>query len=69
MSTIYLVISSLYAFWLPRILNRRMEWERSLNPELAKKNRRQWRWATIGRAVGAAIGGAVVMAFVVGVST
>jgi RNA polymerase sigma factor (sigma-70 family) len=63
--TLYLVIGGLYALWLPRILNRRMTWERSVNPEMAKKNRRQWMWATIGRAVGAAIGGAFVMALVV----
>jgi hypothetical protein len=63
--TLYLVIGGLYALWLPRILNRRMAWERSVNPEMAKKNRRHWMWATIGRAVGAAIGGAFVMALVV----
>jgi RNA polymerase sigma factor (sigma-70 family) len=62
--TLYLVIACLYAFWLPRILDRRMAWEKSVNPEMAKKNRRQWMWATIGRAVGAAIGGAFLMALV-----
>jgi RNA polymerase sigma factor (sigma-70 family) len=63
--TLYLVIGCLYAFWLPRILDRRMAWERSVNPEMAKKNRRQWMWATIGRAAGAAIGGAFLMALAV----
>ena len=67
--SLYLVIGCLYALWLPRILDRRMVWEKSVNPEAAKKNRRQWMWATIGRAVGAAIGGAFVMALVVGLSS
>ena len=61
----YLVIGCLYAFRLPRILERRMQWERSVNPEVAQQSRRQWMWATIGRAVGAAIGGAVIMALIV----
>ncbi len=64
--TMYLIIGCLYAFWLPRILDRRMQWERSVNPEVAKQSRRQWMWATIGRAVGAAIGGAVIMAMIIG---
>ena len=63
--SMYLVIGCLYAFWLPRILDRRMQWERSVNPEIAKQNRRQWMWATIGRAVGAAIAGAFLMAMLV----
>jgi RNA polymerase sigma factor (sigma-70 family) len=63
--SMYLAIGYLYAFRLPKILDRRMAWERSVNPELAKQNRRQWMWATIGRAVGAAIGGAVIMAIVI----
>jgi hypothetical protein len=63
--SMYLVIGCLYAFRLPRILDRRMAWERSVNPERAKQSRRQWMWATIGRAVGAAIGGAVIMAILI----
>ncbi len=63
--TMYLAIGYLYAVKLPRILDRRMQWERSVNPEVAKQNRRQWMWATIGRAVGAAIGGAVIMAMII----
>ena len=63
--TMYLAIGYLYAVKLPRILDRRMAWEQSVNPEMAKLNRRQWMWATIGRAVGAAIGGAVIMAIVI----
>ncbi|HEX6096922.1 MAG TPA: sigma-70 family RNA polymerase sigma factor [Thermoanaerobaculia bacterium] len=60
--TLYVVIGYLYLVKLPRILERRMEWEKSVNPEIAKQNRRQWMWATIGRAAGAALGGAVLMA-------
>jgi Sigma-70, region 4 len=67
--TMYVIIGCLYAFRLPRILDRRMAWERSVNPEMAKKNRRQWMWATIGRAVGAAIGGAMIMALIVGMNS
>ena len=63
--SMYGILGYLYAFRLPRILDRRMAWERSVNPELAKQNRRQWMWATIGRAVGAAIGGAAVMAILI----
>lgn len=63
--TMYLGIGCLYGFWLPRILERRMQWERSVNPELAKQNRRQWMWATMGRAAGAALGGAMIMALVI----
>lgn len=63
--TLYLALGYLYAFRLPRILDRRMAWERSVNPETAKQSRRQWMWATIGRAVGAAIGGAVIMALII----
>lgn len=63
--SLYLALSYLYAFRLPRILDRRMAWERSVNPETAKQSRRQWMWATIGRAVGAAIGGAVIMALII----
>ena len=63
--TLYLLLGALYAFWLPRILQRRMEWQRSVDPEMARRNRRQWMWATIGRAAGAAIGGAALMAIAV----
>ena len=63
--TMYAVLAWLYLGRLPRILQRRMEWEKSVNPELAEQSRRQWMWATIGRAVGAAIGGAALMALVV----
>jgi hypothetical protein len=66
--SLYAVIGYFYAFRLPRILDRRMAWERSVNPEMAKQNRRQWMWATIGRAVSAAIGGAVIMAMVISAS-
>ena len=63
--TLYLILGYLYLVRLPRILERRMAWEKSVNPELAKQTRRQWMWATIGRAAGAAIGGAVLMAMAV----
>jgi RNA polymerase sigma factor (sigma-70 family) len=62
---LYVAIGYLYLVKLPRILERRMEWEKSVNPEMAKQNRRQWMWATIGRAAGAAISGAVLMAMAV----
>lgn len=39
--SLYLVIACLYALWLPHILDRRMAWEKSVNPEMARKNRRQ----------------------------
>lgn len=65
--SMYLAIGYLYAWKLPRILERRMAWEQSVNPEMAKKNRRQWMWATIGRAAGAALGGAVLMAMAVAI--
>ncbi|MGZ5446412.1 MAG: hypothetical protein ACXWLY_31220 [Thermoanaerobaculia bacterium] len=64
-SRVLLALGYLYVFRLPRILERRMAWEKSVNPEMAKQNRRQWTWATIGRAAGAAIGGAVLMAMAV----
>ncbi|HYC61330.1 MAG TPA: sigma-70 family RNA polymerase sigma factor [Thermoanaerobaculia bacterium] len=63
--TIYFVIGYLYFFRLPRILERRMEWEKSVNPEAAKQSRRQWMWATIGRAMMAALAGAMMMAMVI----
>lgn len=62
---VYGAIGYLYLFRLPRILERRMEWEKSVNPETAKQNRRQWMWATIGRALGAAVSGAVLMAMAI----
>jgi RNA polymerase sigma factor (sigma-70 family) len=61
---LYLVLIYLYAVRLPRILERRMEYEKSVDPEMAKKNRRQWMWATIGRAAAAAISGAMLMAMI-----
>jgi RNA polymerase sigma factor (sigma-70 family) len=63
--SVYLAIGLLYGIWLPKILDRRMEWEKSIDPEMAKQNRRQWMWATISRAAAAAIGGAVIMAMIV----
>ena len=63
--TIYLLIGYLYFFKLPRILERRMEWKKSVSPEAAKQSRRQWMWATIGRAVMAALAGAMLMAMVI----
>ena len=62
---VYAAVGYLYVFCLPRILERRMEWEKSVNPEAAQQSRRQWMWATMGRALGAAIGGAVLMAMAV----
>lgn len=62
---VYVAVGYLYLVKLPKILERRMQWEKSVNPEMAKQNRRQWMWATIGRAAGAAIGGAVLMAMAV----
>jgi RNA polymerase sigma factor (sigma-70 family) len=67
--SVYCAIGGLYAFWLPRILDRMMKDQQSIDPELAKKNRRQWMWATIGRAVGAANGGAGKMAANLAVSS
>ena len=65
--TVYLVIGYLYFFRLPRILQRRMEWEQSVNPERAKQNRRQWMWATTRRALAAAISGAMLMAMAIAI--
>lgn len=65
--SLYLVLALLYFVWLPKILDRRMQWEKSVNPELAKQTRRQWMWATIGRAAGAAVGGAMLMAMAMAV--
>lgn len=59
--TIYAIIIYLHAVKLPRILERRMEWERTVNPEMAKMHRRQWMWATISRAATAAASGIVLM--------
>lgn len=55
----------LYVVRLPRILERRMAWEREINPEAASQTRRQWMYATIAQAAGATLGGAVLMTFVV----
>ena len=63
--SMYAVLAFFYFVRLPRILQRRMEWEMSVNPETAKLKRRQWMWSTIGRAVGATIGGAFLMAMAV----
>ena len=60
--SLYGAIAFLYLVRLPKILERRMEWEKSLDPELAKQGRRQWMWATISGALSAAIGGSVLMA-------
>jgi hypothetical protein len=64
LQTLYLVLIYLYAVRLPRILERRMEYERSVDPEMAKKNRRQWMWATIGRAAVAALSGVMIMVMI-----
>lgn len=58
-------LTFLYTVRLPRILERRMAWEQSINPEEARKNRRQWMVDTIKQAASAFLGGAVLMSFVV----
>ena len=50
--SLYFVLGGLYFLWLPRILRRRPE----------KETRRRWLRATVGRAAGAAVGGAMLMA-------
>lgn len=60
----YGAIIYLYAVRLPRILERRMAWERTKNPEVARQHRRQWMWATISTAASAALSGTVVMAII-----
>lgn len=64
MLSLYAAIGYLYGVRLPRILERRMEWEMSVNPEMAKQSRRQWMWATIGRAASAAVSGAMLVAMI-----
>lgn len=58
----YIAVALLYALRLPRILDRRMKWEQSVNPEMAALKKRQWMWRTISQAVAAAIGGSMLMA-------
>ncbi|MEO8033756.1 MAG: sigma-70 family RNA polymerase sigma factor [Acidobacteriota bacterium] len=60
--SLYVVLGYLYIVRLPRILERRMAWEKAVNPELAAQSRRRWMWDTAGRAFGAALAGAVLMA-------
>lgn len=55
----------LYAVRLPRILERRMAWEREINPEVAAQTRRQWMYATIAQAASATLGSAMLMSFTV----
>jgi len=50
-----------YCVRLPRILARRLEWERQVNPEIAKQRKWQQIYAAIGQAAGAAISGIVLM--------
>ena len=61
LQSLYLILAVLYGIKLPRILARRTEFERSMDPELAKRNGRRRLWATAGRAAGAAIGGTMLM--------
>ena len=55
LQSLYAAVGAVYLVRLPRILQRRMEWEQSVNPGLANENRRQCMWGTMGRAAGAAI--------------
>jgi RNA polymerase sigma factor (sigma-70 family) len=58
-------LAFLYAVRLPKILGRRMAWEREINPDAARQTRRQWLYATIAQAASASLGGAVLMSFAV----
>jgi RNA polymerase sigma factor (sigma-70 family) len=49
----FALMGNLYFVRLPRILQRRYEWERAMDPQLAEQSRRSWMYATIGRAAGA----------------
>lgn len=56
----YAAFAWLYGAQLPPILERRYEWERSLDPEGAAKERRRWMVKTIAQAAGAAASGMVI---------
>jgi RNA polymerase sigma factor (sigma-70 family) len=55
----------LYGVQLPRILERRMAWERSVDPQAAEMTRKQWMSATMGNAVGALFGGLTLLFLIV----
>jgi small-conductance mechanosensitive channel len=50
-----------YIVRLPKILARRLQWERQVNPEIAKQRKWQQIYAAVGQAAGAAIGGIAIM--------
>jgi len=50
--------------WLPKFLRRRYAARGEVDREWAEKSRRNWLWAVTGRAAGAAIVDAVMMAVV-----
>ena len=50
-----------YIIRLPKILARRLEWERQVNPEIARQRKWQQIYAAVGQAAGAAIGGITIM--------
>ena len=54
----------IYLCWirLPRILERRLTWEREVNPEIARMHRRRQIWAAVSQTLGAMLGGIVLIA-------
>jgi RNA polymerase sigma factor (sigma-70 family) len=58
------VLGWLYGVRLPRILERRMAWEREVNPEIAAQRRWQQLYATIGQTVGAALGALAIVSLI-----
>ncbi|MFZ2490826.1 MAG: sigma-70 family RNA polymerase sigma factor [Thermoanaerobaculia bacterium] len=55
----------LYRVRLPRILQRRWEWECAVNPEVAAEERQRWLTALASNALGATLGGVGIMTVVI----
>lgn len=55
------IMAHQYFVRLPRIMARRLEWERQVNPEIAKQRRWRQIYAAVGQAGAAAISGITLM--------
>lgn len=58
------ILGWLYGVRLPSILERRMAWERQVNPKITAQRRWRQLYATLGQAAGAAVGALVVLSLI-----
>jgi RNA polymerase sigma factor (sigma-70 family) len=59
--TFVAIMAHQYFVRLPRILARRLEWERQVNPEIARQRKWQQIYGAVGQAASSAISGIVLM--------